>query len=185
LAIHAVQRTRTRTPSRCLRVEIVPEFGGWADEIWRRVSANSSGFRAVRNLDTLDTLYNRQDYPFLRLKLSHTAAVVGWAVVLDTQMSNSPHFGNLRVGSIADCESAPEEAAAVACAARDFLIDRGVSLVITNQTHAYWRAAFRAAGFWAGPSNFIFARSRALAPVMMPLEACHITRGDGDGPIHL
>ena len=185
LAIRVSQRARTHTTSRGLLVEMVPEFGDWVNAIWSSASASSSGFRAVRNLDALHALYNRQDYPFLRLKFSRGNAVVGWAVLLDTQMSNSQHFGNLRVGSIADCEADPEEAAPVARVARDFLVERGADLVITNQSHACWQAAFRAAGFWTGPSNFIFARSKALAPLTMPLEACHITRGDGDGPIHL
>ena len=44
-------------------------------------------------------------------------------------------------------------------------------------------------GFLRGPSNFVFSASRELAGALAPLERhaprLHLTRGDGDGPLHL
>ena len=70
------------------------------------------------------------------------------------------------------------------------LDDRGVDVVISNQSHAVWCEAFRSCGFLEGPSNRLFACSQALAQQLdTPFEAArslmHLTRGDGSGPIHL
>src|SRR5678815_3226809 len=50
-------------------------------------------------------------------------------------------------------------------------------------------AALAGCGFRTGPSNFIFAASKKLAALLDPWSAhvgrIHLTRGDGDGPIHL
>jgi hypothetical protein len=100
-------------------------------------------------------------------------------------MENSKHFGNLKVGTIIDCNAAPSAAARIAAAARDYLEKAGADLIVTNQSHGLWRRAFRDAGFFSGPSNFIFAASPELAKSLNSLSGCHITRGDGDGPVHL
>jgi hypothetical protein len=45
------------------------------------------------------------------------------------------------------------------------------------------------AGYFSGPSRYIIALSPKLSKHLEPLEpkkdGFHITRGDGDGPIHL
>ena len=114
---------------------------------------------------------------------------VGWAVLLDTQMVDNKYFGNLRVGSIVDCLASPENASGVIRAATKVLEDRGVDLIVSNQSHAAWCAGLRDAGFLLGPSNFPFAASKELTklihPVPTSMAQCHFTRGDGDGPIHL
>ena len=50
-------------------------------------------------------------------------------------------------------------------------------------------AAFDAAGYLRGPSNFIFAGSRELAKSLQTSgvsnDGIYLNRGDGDGPIHL
>jgi hypothetical protein len=93
------------------------------------------------------------------------------------------------VGSIADCLSRPENALAVTQAVTAFLLDRGVDLIVSNQSHAAWGAALRKNGFFSGPSNFIFAAGKPLAGLLAPLESVfpelHVNRGDGDGPVNL
>ena len=58
-----------------------------------------------------------------------------------------------------------------------------------NQSHRAWREALRRCGYLTGPSNYGFAASRALAAALEPWsmhgELIHMTRGDGDGPIHI
>ena len=70
---------------------------------------------------------------------------IGWAVVLDTQLSGHRQFGNLRLGSLVDFFASPEDAAAVAGAAREVLERRSVDLIVSNQAHAAWLGAARRA----------------------------------------
>ena len=143
---------------------------------------------AVRDCQTLNILYP-PGARFLRYRVTRAGRTVGWAVLLDTQMSDNKYFGNLRVGSIVDCLASPEDASAVIRAATRALEERSVDLIVTNQSHAAWCAGTRDAGFLRGPSNFPFLASRELAKLVQPLPSnmphCHLTRGDGDGPIHL
>ncbi len=157
-----------RPGARAARCEPATRF----DEVWARCRNRYSFLRDRASVD--------DDPRFLRLAVPP----YGWAVVLDTQMRDHRQFGNLRVGTIADCLAAPEDAAAVVRAATHFLARRGVDLIVSNQSHPAWRAALRRSGFLPGPSNFVFAASKKLAG---ELDWCgaHINRGDGDGPIHL
>ena len=95
----------------------------------------------------------------------------------------------MRLGSIVDCFAEPEDAETVIRQARLRLVQQGVDLVISNQSHRAWCAALRACGFVAGPSNFIFTSSKALTRKMEEEHICrddvHLNRGDGDGPINL
>ena len=76
----------------------------------------------------------------------------------------------------------------VRCATR-FLQQRGVDLIVSNQSHAAWRRAFRKSGYLRGPSNFNFASSKPLSGLLQSAgvqqEDMHWTRGDGDGPMNL
>jgi len=51
--------------------------------------------------------------------------------------------------------------------------------------HQAWGAAFKAAGYLPGPSNFIFAASKKLAELLAPFDEVRprmlLTRADGDG----
>jgi hypothetical protein len=163
-------------------------FGPCADDIWSRCKDRYS-LVALRDSATLNRLYPSSDVRFLRLQISRAGEPIGWAVMLDTQMSGHKHFGNMRVGSIVDCLAEPEMAGLVVPYATAFLEQRGVDLIVSNQANAAWGKAFLAAGYLAGPSNFILALSPMLVTYLRPLESAqdhlHMNRGDGDGPIHL
>jgi hypothetical protein len=163
-------------------------FGLWADEIWSKCK-DKYALIAVRDSATLNTIYPSSDPRFLRLLVSRSGENVGWAVMLDTQMSGHKHFGNMRVGSIVDCLAEPLMAGLVVRRATSLLEQRGVDLIVSNQANAAWGKALLAAGYLAGPSNFILALSPMLAARFPPIEAAqediHMNRGDGDGPIHL
>jgi len=62
----------------------------------------------------------------------------------------------------------------------------GADLVVTNQTHG-WRSGFRRCGFLASKSNYLLAMSPTLAQDVAggARNHIHVTRGDGDGRIHL
>ena len=66
---------------------------------------------------------------------------------------------------------------------------KGVDLIVSNQSHIFWKDAFKKNSFINGPSNFIFASSKVLSDKFMNnmelREHIHLTRGDGDGPINL
>ena len=164
------------------------EFGCWADDIWRQARSHYS-MAAIRNSEVLNVLYPREMEKFIRIRVMRRDHTVGWAILLSTRMKESKYFGNMRVGSVVDCLSAPGEEATVMAQATDILKRRGVDLIITNQSHEAWRRACGIAGFMEGPSNYILGTSRAFAGLMNQLdpeaERIHITRGDGDGPIHL
>jgi hypothetical protein len=186
LGIKALQRIHSRDiPG--TSIEVIPSFGSWADDLWQRCSG-SYALIAKRDSATLNILYPGGK-SFVCLRVAGADRIAGWAVVLDTQMRNNKYFGNLRVGSIADCLAAPEDAPAVVGAAARALQTRGADLVIANHSHPAWRQAFRSAGFLEGPSNFIFAAAPALAEKLQPFDSkqldAYLNRGDGDGPVNL
>ena len=185
--ISALQRVRRTAVDRSVTTEIVSDFGSWADDIWTRTHS-CYPLIGCRDRTTLNLLY-LEEKPFIRLRISRGGEVIGWAVLLDTQMRANKYFGNLRLGSIVDCLAAPNDARGVMRAAADCLADRGVDLIICNQAHGAWTVALRTAGFLAGPSNFIFGTSKPLQAGLSPLEPAlgrpYIMRGDGDGPVNL
>jgi hypothetical protein len=144
---------------------------------------------AVRDARVLNTLYPPDDTRFIKLKILDGRRVAGWAVLLDTVMADDKYFGNMRVGSIVDCLALPEEANTVMYAAAQFLEDRGVDLLLSNQNHPAWCEGLKMTGFVEGPSNFFFVASKALSQLLNEIDpagtAIHLNRGDGDGPIHL
>jgi hypothetical protein len=167
---------------------VVDSFGTWADNVWDACRDQYS-LVGKRDSSTLNMLYPPQDPRFIRLLVSIDNREIGWAVLLDTQMRDHRHFGNMRVGSIADCLAAPEDAAYVVSCATEFLQRRGVDIIVTNQASTEWCSALAANGYLKGPSNFVLALSPQLSHRLAPLEKfashIHMNRGDGEGPSNL
>ena len=164
--------------------QIEKEWGDWADVIWKQFRERCS-FAIRRDAAVLPELFPASDSRLVMVRIDHHSRPAGWAACFDSPMRNHPHFGDLRVGSILDCVAAPEAMAATAILADTELARRGVDVVITNQTHRLWCDGFSAAGFLAGPSNYVVALSPALAARCGDRDSIHVTRGDGDGRIHL
>jgi len=187
LAIKTAQSLRTSRGDRSIRTEVVRTFGPWADELWQ-YNASRYPLIADRSSAALNVLYP-PGKDFICLRITREGETVGWAVLLDTQMRANKYFGNLRVGTIADCFAAPEHAAQVIQAATQILEERNVDLVIANHSNTAWGKAFLSNGYFEGPSNFIFAASKALAEKLAPLDTnrpnIYFMRGDGDGPVNL
>lgn len=188
LKVLSARRRRRAEGERELAYDTVSAFGEWCDRIWEE-ARDAYKLIAVRDEAVLRTLYPGDSVRFIRLCVRRGGNVVGWAVLLDTQMEGHKHFGDLRVGTVVDALAVPGEEALVVQAAVRHLAREGVDLIVTNQLARRWCDAFRSSGFLDGPTNFIFAASPALAERIAPFDEnarhIHMTRGDGDGPIHL
>ena len=171
-----------------ITVENVAEFSDWVDSVWQSCKQNY-GLSAVRDATTLRILYPSEENKYIRLKVLRRQRCIGWAVLLDTQLSGHKQFGHMRLGSLVDCCALPADAQAVVIAAREVLENRGVDLIVSNQSHSAWGKALDAAGFFRGPSNYIFATSPRLTSMLQASNVrdadAHLNRGDGDGPINL
>jgi hypothetical protein len=189
LGIGVVQAFRRRARKYSgIRYEEVPNFGDWADSVWADCSA-SFAMIGVRDSRALNELYPATMARITRLGVYSGNAVIGWAVVMSTQMKGHKQFGNLHVGTVVDLLSLPRNAGMVAEAADRFLEDAGVDIVVSNQCHEAFRRALLDRGFLEGPSNYALAASKGLTGLLEPFDRnvsqIHLTRGDGDGPIHL
>jgi hypothetical protein len=188
LGFKGVHWWKASHPGGRAEAEVVPEFSAWADRLWEQAVA-SYALIAVRDAVILNALYPPGHPRFIRLRVTRGGETTGWAVLLDTPMTNHKQFGKLRVGSVVDCLAAPGEEPWVIALATRHLRRRGVDLIVSNQLHRAWGEAFRRAGYLSGPSNFLFAASPALTALLAPfdssVERIHMTRGDGDGPINL
>ncbi len=167
-------------------------WGPWADEIWRQYEPRCS-FAVVRDRSTLDLLYplngSSLDRGQIKAGIVHRdSCPIGWATWLNTAMQNDKHFGNLTVATILDCVSAPEHAVSMIQLVAGHVAGTGADLIISNQSHSLWTKAFRRAGFLAAPSNYLLATAKSLTAAIVAgggAERVHLTRGDGDGRIHL
>ena len=169
-------------------VREVPHFEGSVDELF----AEKSPFYSLvgdRRARVLNTLYSKDDERCIRILVERDERLVGWALLLDSAMTDHKYFGDMRVGTLADCFAAPEDAPAVVAAADDVLTRRGVDLVVSNQLHPAWCKALESAGYELGPSNFFFYSSEALADALSDQpdweRGIHMNRGDGEGPGNL
>jgi hypothetical protein len=145
-------------------------------------------FGVTRDEQSLRSLFHaeREIGP---LVVKHEGVVVGWSMALVTQMSDSAHFGNLRVATILDCIADEGSEVASINLTADHLSRKGADILITNQAFGPSQQAFLAAGFRPGPSNYVLAASPKLASAIggEPVASgqIYVTRSDGDGRINL
>lgn len=188
LGIRALQSrgVLARVASRRYTIRSVAEWGPWADLLWERFRAGCA-FGVSRDRQTLLELYPAHDPRLLRFLIELDGEPAGWTACFNSQMNNHAIFGNLRVATILDCIAAPEHAASSIALTSSSLDSAGAALVVSNQTHRDWLDAFRRCGFQTSKSNYLLAMSPALAQDVNSAgsERIHITRGDGDGRIHL
>lgn len=174
--------SRFRAHTAAFSVTPVDSFDARADSIWEETKTSAS-LVALRDSRTLRRLYPPEDQHFTRLLVSRDGSDIGWAVV--GRRRKDAKYGEMQVGSIVDCLASPENALPVVLAASRELERQGMDLVVSNQSHSAWSRAFQQAGFFEGPSNFIFAASKKLSARLHPFEdtkkTMHFTRADGDG----
>ncbi|MFC1717382.1 hypothetical protein ACFL6S_27225 [Candidatus Poribacteria bacterium] len=179
---------RLRNSTGLCATENMDRFGEWTDETWEKCHS-SYGALTRRDKAALNTFYAPGDKRYHRLRVQRNGEYIGWILVTMRDMENDKHFGNLRVGTLVDGLCVPEDAQDVMSAGLRYLIGEKVDICIANWSHIAWRTASRKLGFLQGPSNFIYFVSQAGTPPLLiedcPLEQIHLSRGDGDGPIHL
>jgi hypothetical protein len=150
--------------------------------LWEKARQTCS-FTAVRDAEALRTLYPPTQTHLTRLVVKRNGAAIGWAVVGERR--KDAKYGNMRVGSVVDCFALPGEWFSVVRSATQTLQRQGFDLILSNQSHQAWGAAFKTAGYLPGPSNFVFAASKKLAELLAPFDEVrprmHLTRADGDG----
>jgi hypothetical protein len=170
------------------RARELAEFDSAVDELFTKVRT-SYVVVADRSASALREVYPPDEPRFLRLGIESDGRQLGWALVLDTAMKGDRYFGDMRVGSIADCLAAPEDCLPTIAAADAFLARRGVDIVVSNQFHPRWCEALEGAGYERGPSNFFFYYSEELGNRLSSIadwqHGSHLNRGDGEGPGHL
>jgi hypothetical protein len=186
--LHGLARVRARR-SAPADAEPFEHFAPWADDLWERCASRYAAL-AVRDSATMNALLAQGRWPpAQKLRVVRGGATLGWAAVMDTAMRDDERFGSLRVGSLVDGLADPADAEAVVGAAFRFLRRRGVDLVVSNQSHPAWIAAFAAHGFVAVPGRRVFAASPELANALEPWEelrqGLHLTNLDGHGPLSL
>lgn len=168
--------------------QVVDRFEGWADDLWAR-GRDSYGLVAVRDSRALNALYPDGFACLTRLRVQHGGRDVGWICARPIDAAGTwfeRHFGNLRLGILTDAFAQPEDAAGVMQAGFRHLMEEGVDLVVTFQSHPAWRTAAFSAGLLPGPSNCAFYRSAPVERLIKQTAASnrhyHLTYSDGDGP---
>jgi hypothetical protein len=166
----------------------VDSWGDWAEEIWQSCRQHCS-FAVARDRRTLESLYPIRDSRTIIFVVERKNQPVGWSVCFNSQLESHRYFGDLRVGSILDCLAAPDARAAAAILTDREMARQEADLVFLNHSHAAWIDAFHSAGFLSGPSNYMLAMSKKLTDAVRVTtngeSRVHVTRGDGDGRIHL
>ncbi|MBZ5612742.1 MAG: hypothetical protein LAO23_01945 [Acidobacteriia bacterium] len=169
-------------PAECCEIASFESEAEGLQSLWDQ-ARHSCSFMAVRDAEALRTLYPPAQAHLTRLMIRRNGSAIGWAVVGERR--KDAKYGNLRVGSVVDCFALPGELFSVVRAATKTLERQGFDLILSNQSHHTWCEAFKAAGYLAGPSNFLFAASKKLAEFLAPFEEVrprmHLTRADGDG----
>ncbi len=176
------------TPLRGVDVETVGRFGSWADTVWME-HRDAYGFVAERNSTVLNELYPTGYEGLSRVRVHRHGRDIGWAAVLRMDLRNrtdTPYFGQLAIGVVADGFAAPDDSPAVIAAAVRHLKSQDVDLLISNQSHSTWQDALSRQGFYPGPSNFAFYRAPALNALLekpaVREKGVLLNRGDCDGP---
>ena len=140
--------------------------------------AVSRDLRTVRELYPLD---DRERGYVLRCE----GRPVGWMSARLTRMRDHKYFGDLQVATLLDSVALPGFLRGSVTLASRALAHEGAELLVTNQSHMEWVAAFQAAGYLRGPSNYILALSKQLAADIASqpggFARMHFTRGDSDG----
>lgn len=173
---------------RAADLELMPDFGTWADEVWERC-CRSYSMIAIRDAATLNWRLPPTDERIRRIKVVRHGELLGWIAITHSSFTQHKQFGAMRVGAIVDGLCVPGEEKTMVAAARILLRDFKVDLIVSNQCARAWNEALRRNGFLIGRSNFTFAASPRLKELIGAkdpnFDRVHINRCDGDGPIHL
>jgi len=185
-ALQLAQRVRHGARRSHATAVSVDRFDSWTDDLWDRNKSEYSCL-AVRDSQMMNALIPAHGYQnAIRLRVDRDGKPIGWAIVHHKVMQNDGRFGTLHVGLISDCFSSVTDAADVINAAHEFLVNRNVDLIYSNQSHPAWVDAFRKSGYVVLEDRRFFACSPQMSQLIGPLETkaagLHLTNMDGHGP---
>jgi hypothetical protein len=170
-----------------IQTERIEAFSAFADELWEQHKQHYS-ILAKRDQYVLNQLYPTTASKFHKLKITKNGICIGWIVMLCTKMEGDKYFGNLKLGSLIDAFSKPEDAELLIHQSVKYLRKLNADLIVVNHTNISWGHHFKRNGFLKGPSNFIFGISKRIKEYYgnnVDFEHSFLMRGDGDGPINL
>jgi hypothetical protein len=180
-AVQSLKKLRLLRPD-SVTAEEVKDFSGWTEPLWLEAK-DDYRMTPVRDSQVLARLYPSDDTHLTKLCVKRQGGPIGWAVVGERR--KDAKYGAMRVGSLVDCWAHPQDARLIVRAAVSALEQKGMDLIVTNQSHHAWGRAVEQSGFFRAGSNFIFAASRKLSALLGPLDlvlpASHVTRANGDG----
>ena len=168
--------------NRGLASEFIRGWPAARDDLWHRVR-DEIGFGFVRDSAGLDQAYPPADHWLEALGLRKDTKTA-WAVITQGRLANSDHFGQLTVATVLDALADRGLETDLVRQTLQSIRSADADLCIANFTHPRLIAAFRSSGFLTLPSNYVLALSPALASAVGS-SIVHVTRGDGDGRVHL
>jgi hypothetical protein len=169
-----------------ISAEEVPDFGEWADVIWQRARLS---YRALTRRDaaTLNRLYLPGDSRVRRWRIRRRERDLGWLLVVVRSFVDDPVFGSLRLAVLVDGLCEPSDVADTLALGLREAVRSGADLCVAWWTDRVWQDACRRLGFLRiAPGDMTLyvspaGKSLLLTPDL-PLESCHFSRGDCDGP---
>ena len=171
--------------SREYSYEHVSVFDNSIDHIWEN-NKSLYDMISVKTSKQLNDLYSPIFLETLhRLIIKENNKIVGWAVVMNSDLNDHRYFGDMRLGTIVDCLATSGKEKQIIIQASKYLLDSDVDLIVTNQSYSKWIDSCKNVGFFEGFSNFLLALSPKLRQLKKDNLNIHILRGDGDGPINL
>lgn len=191
-ALHAALRMKSLKRFETV-AEVVTDYGPWVDELWGRAKGryDAIAYRDAASMNALFPVEQRHtDWPPpVRLRIRRSGVDVGYAAVIERQLTGDARFGDMRVGMIADAFGLPEDAGSIVWAAFDYLREIGVDMVMANHSHPGWVAGYEDAGFFKIDDRRIFCAAPALQEALEPFEQTRrglfLTNLDGHGPMGL
>jgi hypothetical protein len=128
---------------------------------------------------------------YIKLKISEKGQILGWAVLLVTNMTNHRYFGAMTVCTIVDClGKASDHNKIVACCLAEGRKGKA-DVIISNQSYAAFDKVFKDMAFMQTTSNYGLCLSPEIMDILgedktkMNQINAHLNRGDGDGPLSL
>lgn len=186
-------RTQARSKrSRPNYTMIEPNFGEWADDLWRQLS-DTYKVIADRSSRSLNRQMPTGEWPnatIIHLLEQNSQTTVGWVAVRLRKLESDKRFGDLQVGSVIDCLALPGWESPVIERARRYLKEKGADVIVANMSHQMWISACKSCGFFVIPDRRkLFASPGLTESVGKPLKEwareTHLTLIDGDGPLNL
>lgn len=178
-----VRSRSSRHFSKKTSYKLVSQFPEWADRLYEQSLAEYD-LIARRDRTTLDLRFP-VDAPFLQRGIVRSRSRnVGWFVTLEKIHNKPQHFGDLKVGLVADFLAPPEHVGKTLWAATEQLRRADCDLIICNASHSYATDSLRQVGYFQGPSNFPLLVSpklgKKVSPLAETLANSHLVRADGD-----